>query len=156
MVELLIVVVIIGLLTSMALPNYIRAVEKSRAAEAMNMIKNINDAAYAYAAERGICPAGLSKLLITVPGTPNGDKKVRSKDFEYELDAADADIIPGTSCHGTMATRLDSAYEYKLWNPYRVIDPVSKKRTLACAATNEKGIGICKALGIYLENTGTN
>ena len=56
LVEVLVVVLIIGILTSVALPNYKRSIEKTRATEAMNTIKSANDAVYAYAAERNKCP----------------------------------------------------------------------------------------------------
>lgn len=44
LIELLTVVVIVGILSSIALPQYQRAVEKSRAAEAVTMGKTIIDA----------------------------------------------------------------------------------------------------------------
>ena len=47
LVEMLIVVIIIGILSSIALPNYMRSIEKSRATEALNMVKALNDALYA-------------------------------------------------------------------------------------------------------------
>jgi len=34
-----------------------------------------------------------------------------------------------------------------------VIDQTSKKRTLACTSTSERGKTVCKSLGIYTELT---
>ena len=44
LIELLVVVLIIGILSSVALPQYTNAVEKSRATEAWTTVKAINDA----------------------------------------------------------------------------------------------------------------
>ena len=44
LIELLVVVLIIGILSAIALPQYTKAVEKSRAAEAMQMLKTLRDA----------------------------------------------------------------------------------------------------------------
>ncbi len=44
LIELLVVVLIIGILSAIALPQYTKAVEKSRAAEAMQILKSLRDA----------------------------------------------------------------------------------------------------------------
>ena len=51
LIELLVVVLIIGILSSVALPQYQKAVLKSRAAEAWVNLKNINTAVNAYCLE---------------------------------------------------------------------------------------------------------
>lgn len=147
LLELLVVIVIIGILSSIALPRYMRSIERARATEAQNMVKAINDAVYAYAAEKGTCPTMFSKLTITVPGTTTGSTEVQTKDFSYKLNAASAFRIPGTVCGGTVATRKDTSTAYQIWNPYTVTS--GSKRLMACTATTSAGQAACKAMGIF-------
>ena len=146
LVELLVVVLIVGILASIAMPNYTKSVEKARATEAMTMVKAINDAVYAYAAEKSACPPSFSKLLVEVPGDKISDTVVAGKYFVYILNAAINAPIPGTSCGGVVAQR-SSGDVYRIWNPYNADG--KKQRTLACNGDTDKAIGICKALGIY-------
>lgn len=53
LIELLVVVLIIGILSSVALPQYQKAVLKSRSAEAWANLKNLNMAVTAYCLEGG-------------------------------------------------------------------------------------------------------
>lgn len=48
LIELLVVVLIVGILASVAFPQYQKAVEKSRTAEARQMIRSIKDAQSRY------------------------------------------------------------------------------------------------------------
>ena len=56
LIELLVVVLIIGILAAIALPQYEKAVEKSRLAEALINIKYIKNGIEAYILENGQCP----------------------------------------------------------------------------------------------------
>lgn len=147
LLEMLTVVMIIGILTAIALPNYTRSLEKARATEAMNMVRSANDAVYAYAAERNKCPESFRKIMVSIPGT-QADTAVTGKHFVYRLNSATNSPIPGTDCGGVVAERIGGSY--KIWNPYRIIN-AEGKRSLACAAANKEGIGACKALGFYTD-----
>lgn len=86
LIELLVVVLIIGILASVALPQYQKAVEKSRAMQAMVMVKAIADANEAYYLANGEYAHDLDLLDIDVPGTDyvvNGKKRRQTKYFDF-------------------------------------------------------------------------
>jgi prepilin-type N-terminal cleavage/methylation domain-containing protein len=68
LIELLVVVLIIGILAAIALPQYNRSVEKSRAAEALLMTKAISLANDRHFLETGSYSTDLDQLDIEVPG----------------------------------------------------------------------------------------
>ncbi len=155
LIELLTVVLIIGVLMAVALPNYTRSIERARAVEAMAGLKALNDAVYAYAAGRtgdNACPESFSKLAISYPGELNDNKTIiTTKDFEFQLNNASNAVIPGTDCPGVTATRLGGTkYNYVLWNPY-VRGTGGKGASLACTASNETSLAVCKSLDLYQE-----
>ena len=148
LIELLVSVLIIGILSGIAIPNYIRSIERTRSTEAMEMIKSLNDSVYAYAAANGTCPATFKKLLVDVPGTMNNDRtQVTSNGFIYHLNKATNSPIPGTSCGGVVAERENRGY--LLWNPYKIVNQTTKARTMACTATTADAIKLCEGFGVY-------
>jgi len=67
MLELLMVVIIIGILATIALPQYMSFVEKARAAEAMTTIGALRTAENLYKLENGTYSPNVADLTITVP-----------------------------------------------------------------------------------------
>ena len=71
LIELLVVVLIIGILSSVALPQYTKAVEKSRAVEAITIIKAIKTAQEVYYMANGKYTEDLTELDIEIPTLKN-------------------------------------------------------------------------------------
>jgi len=71
LIELLVVVLIIGILAATALPQYKRAVEKSRSAEALAMLKSAYNAYTAYYMANNSYASSFSDLDIDIPWTGN-------------------------------------------------------------------------------------
>lgn len=64
LIEIMVVVIIIGILASLALANYVRTVEKSRTSEAKNILGTIRTAELAYFLENGIYTTSLADLQM--------------------------------------------------------------------------------------------
>ena len=67
LMELIIVVIIIGILASVAVPRYVTVVEKGRSAEARRVMGMIRTAQEAYKFEQQFFASSLSCLSVSVP-----------------------------------------------------------------------------------------
>ena len=90
LIELLVVVLIIGILAAIALPQYQKAVEKSRLAEALQNAKLIEECFNWYILEHGLPSSGFVELKdMNCPIELNlgqwnaSDKTYTSENFEY-------------------------------------------------------------------------
>jgi prepilin-type N-terminal cleavage/methylation domain-containing protein len=95
LIELLVVVLIIGILAAIALPQYKKAVEKSRASEALINLKAIVTALNVYKLTTGSSTTDLNNLDIAIPdskyynyqiltnGNPHATKKGSTTNFAY-------------------------------------------------------------------------
>ncbi len=73
LIELLVVVLIIGVLVSIALPQYQRAVEKGKTAQAIITVRALHDAGEIYHLANGDWPQSFDELAVDTPWT--GDTK---------------------------------------------------------------------------------
>ena len=71
LIELLVVVLIIGILAAVALPQYQRAVEKSRAAQALTLLKSVGNAFEAHHLANGGWATSFDELAVDIPWTGN-------------------------------------------------------------------------------------
>ena len=111
LMELLVVVLIIGVLVGVALPQYTKAVEKSRTAEALTLLRNLLTAEKSYKLASGDYTSDLTQLDLDLPGldaadpsvfkTKNWKISVRTDNWENNLLAAwavrtkaDGTVIP--------------------------------------------------------------
>ena len=74
LIELLVVVLIIGILAAVALPQYQKVVERSKATQAITLLKSVYNAAKAYQLANGDWPQNFDELAVDIPftGTANG------------------------------------------------------------------------------------
>ena len=71
LIELLVVVLIIGILAAVALPQYQKAVEKSRATQALTLLKSVSQAGSEYYLANGGPFTTFDELSVEIPWTGN-------------------------------------------------------------------------------------
>lgn len=139
LIELLVVVVIIGILTTAALPQYTRAVERSRAAEAVSTGKTLFDALTRSINEiPNLYGERSSKKFLDVRltnGTWNAAGTVfSSKDFDYDISNRE---------YLKITRNIDSNNSYVLML-YTHISDSDGART--CKGVGKTGEGVCTSL----------
>lgn len=112
LIELLAVVLIMAALTSVALPQYRKSVERARVAEALQMLPVIYDARdrlmtennykVTYATDRK--KMSFSKLDVSFKGNPVDDHTWRTENYDYKLFA-------GSSVKKVSATLRQGTYQ---------------------------------------------
>ena len=89
LIELLVVVLIIGILAAVAVPQYQKAVEKSRMTEAIQVLHTLHHACQLHRlAGNDYCGGLLEVADITLPGTPftencYDEQCINTKDWQY-------------------------------------------------------------------------
>ena len=113
LIELLVVVLIIGILAAVAVPQYQKAVEKSRAAQAITLLNSVHQAIKSYKLANGEYPSSFDELDIDIPwtGTTKGlvvEGPVRSNsDWSLQLYGS----WSGATSKGVFMTRLSGKYK---------------------------------------------
>lgn len=142
LIELLVVVLIIGILSAVALPQYTKAVEKSRASEARANVKAMYDAVdMLYLSGGGTAnnwDLTFDQLDITFTGESGGGNtsSLSTKNFNYNLYGG---WCPNGTSHAVRASRLNSSSFY-----YEI--SYCRETGLRCG---DNGNGECKSIGFH-------
>ena len=146
LIEVLVVVLIIGILAAIALPQYQKAVEKSHAAEALANIRTIVNNVELVVLERGEDGAPYTDhenwITSLNGGTWVGVDYVTDNFYYYLGDSAGVDVW---RCAGKCTGNFDEDSEnamYEIWETYR---HVAQGRF--CDGYTSLGTAICEALG---------
>jgi len=152
LIELLVVVLIIGILAAIALPQYMKAVEKSRAAEAITLLGNLVNAEKIYEMAQGSFTNDLSSLDITMPGiTASGGASATSLTNNFKITVTSADKAATFAAKAeriksdgtTFSGDVDQAYKIEV-----TIDAlgVVTKTCLPITTGKAKPIAMCKSI----------
>ena len=150
LIELLVVVLIIGILAAVALPQYQKAVLRSRFTQAMIACDNLYKAAEQYQLENGQWPASFNDLDITMPGDLDEINdmhiKLKGTNFSCSLFPVGAQsATPSIMCSssGIGLRRFFTSVIYK------------NKRFCYAVITDEKPNKVCKTITGTQSNTPT-
>ena len=111
LIELLVVMLIIGILASVALPQYQKAVNKSRASTALATLRAIHQAQEVYRLENGEYASDLSELSLSIPsdvsssGWTSPDQNHPNK-YMFSCNGT------GSNCNASAASPKLPSFEY--------------------------------------------
>lgn len=142
LIELMVVVLIIGILSSIALPQYTVAVEKARAAEMVTNVRNIIQGDQMWRLVHRNEKYATWKDVYTIPGATCSGTSCQTKDFTYDLDGFAMDGSgTGVVANGDRLADGENFYE---WDIMRNAD---RTYTKTCYANGTRvGRAVCRSL----------
>ena len=126
-------------MASVALPEYNKAVEKSRAAEAINVVRAIKVANEAYFMANGSYSNDLNDLDIQIPGKDGNYNSVPRKESSLFSFAASANVV-GVGSVVALGNRFPLATKY-------IIFALPNRDNFYCKFYGPEGETLCKSLG---------
>ena len=142
LIELLVVVLIIGILAAVALPQYQKAVYKSRATEAVSMLKAITEAEEVYYLANGKYTSDISELDVEVPA------ELRGRTIEGKFDDRYSYTCSTLRCDARIKNANMPSFQYNfkhidsLTAGFRYCHMIDEN-----VEKNEKAQSICQSMG---------
>ena len=136
LIELLVVVLIIGILAAVALPQYEKSVEKSRAVQAIVLVRAVKDAAEVYRMANGAYPNDLSSLDIEV--------STNLKDFVWEENMFKDGRFALKRNKPEINYYIVYSGDIRQQSDWDTSDVTGK---LYCSSSTPKGIEVCRSVG---------
>jgi len=134
LIEMLVVVLIIGILAAIALPQYEIAVESSKVSEAVSNLSTIARAVDVYKLSVGQNTDNFDDLDVNIQGTKTSDTHLLTKYYDYHISKSSSN---GTG-YEVIATRSNTAsqrYQYYIYINYY--------RGRSCTAKTQEARAIC-------------
>ena len=156
LIELLVVVLIIGILAAVAVPQYQKAVDKSKAASSLHILKAIKEAQEVYYLANGHYAIDFKDLDVSLPGGElevNNPTLVRYKDgnsYSFYVKGED-----GTQSVKIYPAGLNISLEY-FFDHHTVTENNPAGPYLLCGGFNQRGVNLCLALGGTWAVTGSD
>ena len=148
LIELLVVVLIIGILAAIALPQYQKAVMKSRLVQMQVHLDALRKAAEVYYLANNVYPAGVDALDIDITGSAAEIKQSHITN-NTQNGAYFSDGTECTSTHHAVACLGDDFYLIRKHDHDSAPQTDSWPKGVGCQGQNTRAVEICRSMSKY-------